>query len=69
MIMVCHFGIDNTCMGLITSLCSNLNHLISLMIPRITSNFSDLLSCGTINFFSFTSLTGMMPVPAKLRHH
>ena len=33
--------------GLVIFLCSNSNHLISL-IPRITSDFRHLLSCGTI---------------------
>ena len=48
MIIVRHSEIDNICMGLNISLSSNLNHLISLMTPRITSNFRHLLGCGTI---------------------
>ena len=47
MIIVCHSPINNTGTGLIISLCSNANPLVSL-IPRITSNFRHLLSCGTI---------------------
>ena len=38
---------NNTHMGLVISLCSNSNHLISL-IPQTASNFRHLLSCGTV---------------------
>ena len=47
MITVCHSLNNNTCTGLVTSLCLNANRLISL-IPRMASNFRHLLSCGTI---------------------
>ena len=49
-VMVCHSLINNTSMGLIVSLCSNTNPLVSLIRPPpgITSNFRHLLSCGTM---------------------
>ena len=50
-----HSVYNNTRMGLVISLSSNLNHLISL-IPQTESNFRYLLSCGTIGF-SKMSLT------------
>ena len=53
MIMVYHSLINNTAAGLIISLCSNTNLLISL-IPRITSDFRHLLSCGTIGISNMT---------------
>ena len=39
---------NDTRMGLVTSICSNSNHLISLIPPQTASNFRHLLSCGTI---------------------
>ena len=36
-------------LGLVTSLCSNSNHLISLIPPQTASNFRHLISCGTIH--------------------
>ena len=47
MIMIRHSVTNNTRLGLVASLCSNLNYLISL-VPRTASNFGHLLSCGTI---------------------
>ena len=44
MIMVCYSLINNTGTSLTISFCSNANPLS----PRTTSNFSHLLSCGTI---------------------
>ena len=47
MIMM-HYSVNiNTRMALGISFCSNSNHLISI-IPRTASNFTHLLSCGTI---------------------
>ena len=49
MIMMRHSVTNNTRMGLVISLCSNSNHLISLIPPPGTaSNFRHILSCGTI---------------------
>ena len=46
--MTRHSVNNNTAMGLVISLCSNSNHLISLIPPPQTaSNFRHLLSCGT----------------------
>ena len=39
---------NNTCIGLVISLCSNSNHLISLIPPKTAADFRHLLSCGTI---------------------
>ena len=44
MIMMPHSVNNNTCMGLVIFLCSNSNHLVSL-IPRTDSNFRHSLSC------------------------
>ena len=48
--MTSHSVNNNTRMGLVVSLCSNSNHLISLghPPPPTASNFRHLLSCGTI---------------------
>ena len=46
--MTCHSVKNNTRMGLVTYLCSNSNHLISLISPQTVSNFRHLLSCGTV---------------------
>ena len=50
--MVCHSLNNNTRTGLVESLSLNTNPLIGL-IPRITSNFRHLLSCGTIACYNF----------------
>ena len=47
MIMTRYSVNNNTPMGLVISLCSNSNHLIS-NTPKTASNFRHLLSCGTI---------------------
>ena len=46
--MMGHSVNNNTRMDLVISLCSNSNHLISLIPPQTASNFRHLLSCGTI---------------------
>ena len=50
--MVCHSLNNNTRTGLVESLSLNTNPLIGL-IPRMTSNFRHLLSCGTIACYNF----------------
>ena len=45
--MTRHSVNNNRGMGLVISLCSNSNHLISLIPPQTASNFRHLLSCGT----------------------
>ena len=47
MIMLRRSVNNNTRMALVISLCSNSNHLISLISPTAT-NFRHLLGCGTI---------------------
>ena len=42
------YFVNNPCMGLVISICSNSNHLISLIPHQTASNFRHLLSCGTI---------------------
>ena len=49
--MTSHSVNNETGMGLVISLCSNSNRLISL-IPQTASNFRHLLSCGTIVILS-----------------
>ena len=56
MIMVCPSVNNNTSTGLVISLCSDTNPLISL-IPRMASNFRRLLSCGTIVYIRKISRT------------
>ena len=51
MMMMRHSVNNNTRMGLVIFLCSNSNHLISL-IPRTVSNFRHLLSCGKVHSLS-----------------
>ena len=46
--MTRHSVNNNTSMGLVISLCSSSNHLISLIPPQTASHFRHLLSCGTI---------------------
>ena len=45
--MTCHSVNNNIRTGLVISLCSSSNHLISYY-PQTVSNFRHLLSCGTI---------------------
>ena len=53
MITVFHSLNNNARMGLVKSLCLNTNSLIGL-IPRITSNFRHLLSCGIIDLLKYS---------------
>ena len=55
--MMRHSVNNETRMGLVISLCSNSNHLISLY-PRTASNFRHLLSCGTIDSISIQGPAG-----------
>ena len=48
--MTCHSVNNNIRIGLVISLCSNSNHLIS-SYPQTATNFRHLLSCGTIVIF------------------
>ena len=48
MFMVSHSLNNNTCKGLVISLCLNTNHLLSL-VPLNHSNFRHLLSCGIMD--------------------
>ena len=41
-------SVNNTGMGLVISLCSHSNHLISLIPPKLPQILDILLSCGTI---------------------
>ena len=63
MIMTLHSVNNNTCMGLVISLCSNSNHLVSLSPtkapspPQTATNFRHLLSCSTIETVTRVYLT------------
>ena len=50
MIMVSHSLNNNILTGLVIFLCLNENLLI-ILTPRMASNFTHLLSCGTIGLF------------------
>ena len=63
--MMRHSVNNNTPMGLVISLCSNSNHLISYY-PKTASNFKHLFSCGTIVSFC-VSLTCLQFVRADER--
>ena len=60
--MMRHSVNNSTRMGVVISLCTNSNHLISLT-PQTASNFRHLLSCGTIVFANNNSAASASKYP------